>query len=63
MLALVGGMASLAGVGCVTQVYYGVQVACETDADCEAKHGSGWYCEDHLSCQPPPDAGTPDSGH
>ena len=74
MLALVGGVASLAGLGtsACAPVYGpapgdGGWTGCATNADCEVRYGSGWYCEDHLTCQPPPgvpvqDGGTSDAG-
>jgi hypothetical protein len=72
MLALVGGVASLAGLGtsaCGTTPVYGVRgdggwVDCATNADCEAKHGTGWYCPPSGHCtRVPVDAGTPDAGN
>jgi hypothetical protein len=68
MLAVIRGAASLAGLGLVSCALYGptppygTPSECNTDADCQAKHGNGWYCEGHMSCEFPPDAGTPDAG-
>jgi hypothetical protein len=75
LLALVGGIATLAGCGTQSEIVYGPAIVyCTDDADCS----SGWYCDKTLSkpvCDfitwdagpsvPPPglDGGLPDSGH
>ena len=67
LLALVGGAASVVGVGISAgcggleppygvQPLYGVQVTCTKDADCTTRIGAGWYC-DGKTCVQHPDAG------
>jgi hypothetical protein len=63
LLALVGGVASLAGCGGVVETppygvpLYGAQLSCSSDSDCATKVGNGWYC-DQKTCAYRPDAGT-----
>jgi hypothetical protein len=62
LFALVGGVASLAGVGVVScgmygpAPMYGPVSECTTSTDCETKHAQGWYCDNRV-CLPPGDAG------
>jgi hypothetical protein len=59
LLALVGGVASIAGLGScgVAQPVYGVNTSCTNDADCTARFNSNWYCDVGTCTQRPPDAG------
>ena len=64
LLALVGGVASLAGCGGNEMPPYGAvplygaqNYSCSSDSDCATKVGNGWYCE-QKTCAYRPDAGS-----
>ena len=60
MLALAGGVATLAGCGGDNNVaMYGVQLTCHTDSDCVSQATQGWYCDGKtFTCVYRPDAGS-----
>ena len=55
MLALVGGVASIAGIASLQcgLPAYGPwpkgDASCDTEAECTASHGPGWYCDSWKS--------------
>ena len=66
MLALVGGVLSLTGVGATSCMPpYGTNPVrpCK-DSDCAARFDSTWHCDEMGGCTDGviPDAGAPDSG-
>jgi len=58
VLALVGGVASIAALGASCGVpAYGIQPTCTKDSDCVALHGADWYCST-VCVERPADGGT-----